>query len=96
MKTIILECRHLNERKKAHRYLKKMLDFPEYYGKNLDALFDCLTELGECVIQLEGAAEMKESLGYGARVIQVIEDAANENPNIRLTFGDTSEAEQSE
>ena len=27
-----------------HEILKKSLDFPDYYGANLDALWDCLTD----------------------------------------------------
>ena len=30
----------------GHNYLKEVLNFPDYYGKNLDALYDCLTEIG--------------------------------------------------
>ncbi|MDO5825542.1 MAG: ribonuclease inhibitor [Methanosphaera sp. rholeuAM130] len=32
-------------KKKSHSYLKKVFDFPDYYGKNLDALYDCLTDI---------------------------------------------------
>ena len=28
-----------------HRIIKKELDFPDYYGENLDALWDCLTDM---------------------------------------------------
>ena len=37
----------------AHGYLKEMLHFPDYYGKNMDALFDCLTELPEMEIRIK-------------------------------------------
>ncbi len=33
-------------KKDGHDYLKKALNFPNYYGKNLDALYDCLTDIG--------------------------------------------------
>lgn len=32
--------------KDGHDYLKEALNFPDYYGKNLDALYDCLCEIG--------------------------------------------------
>ena len=30
-----------------HGYLKKKLGFPDYYGENLSALADCLSEMCE-------------------------------------------------
>lgn len=30
-----------------HSYIADSLGFPEYYGKNLDALYDCLTDIDE-------------------------------------------------
>ena len=45
MKKIILNGKLMENN--PHEYMKKSLNFPEYYGKNLDALFDCLSEIGE-------------------------------------------------
>ena len=42
---VILDARKLGNRDTAHAYLKKVFSFPDYYGNNLDALHDCLTEL---------------------------------------------------
>ena len=84
MRKVILNCEKLTERKKAHQYLAQMLDFPDYYGKNLDALFDCLTELGECTIVLEGEAVLCQTDGYGVKVLKVLKDAAQENPRLKI------------
>ena len=84
MKKIFLNCEKLLERKQAHLYLAQMLDFPDYYGKNLDALYDCLTEIGECTIVLEGENVLRQSNGYGARILKVLEDAAQADFGLRL------------
>ena len=84
MKNVILNCEKLLRREQAHLYLAQMLDFPDYYGKNLDALFDCLTELGECTIILEGGNILQQSAGYGAKVLKVFEEAVQHNPRLRL------------
>ena len=84
MKSVTLNCEKLLQRKQAHQYLAQMLDFPNYYGKNLDALFDCLTELGECTIILEGGDMLRQSDSYGAKVLKVLEEAAQKNSHLKL------------
>jgi RNAse (barnase) inhibitor barstar len=44
MKTIELDGKLI--KKEGHDYLKEIFNFPDYYGKNLDALYDCLTDIG--------------------------------------------------
>lgn len=44
MKVVVLDAGMLKEKKQAHQYLKETLGFPAYYGNNLDALHDCLTD----------------------------------------------------
>lgn len=68
--------------------MAEMLEFPDYYGKNLDALYDCLTELGECTIVLEGEDILQESDCYGAKVLKVLREAAVANPGLRLETQD--------
>lgn len=86
MRSVILNCENLYECEQAHEYLAQMLDFPDYYGKNLDALFDCLTELGDCTIALEGEAALRQSDSYGAKVLKVFKEAAQANHHLRLEY----------
>ena len=64
-------------KKDGHDYLMEALDFPDYYGKNLDALYDCLTEI-ECEIELVNADEV------GDDIIQTFIDAAGENEFLKF------------
>lgn len=84
---VILDCEKLSSRRSAHKYLQEKLCLPEYYGKNLDALFDCLTGLCDCAIVLRGRDELARSGGYGARILRVLEDAARANPRLTLETG---------
>ena len=43
MNEIILDGRLMVEN--PHEYIKEQLEFPDYYGNNLDALYDCLGEV---------------------------------------------------
>lgn len=62
------------------------LGFPEWYGRNLDALYDCLTDIREeaeiCILQMP---LLEEKLGrYAVLLLKVLKDAAGENNAIHL------------
>ena len=61
----IEEYARVNER---YTYLAEQLQFPAYYGRNLDALYDLLTERGEPLeILFTHTEQMKEQMGsYGS------------------------------
>ena len=59
-------------KKSEHEYLKEALNLPDYYGGNLDALYDCLCEMaGEIV--LINSSEVDED------ILSVFSDASIEN-----------------
>lgn len=84
MKTVILDCEKLLQKEQAHLYLAEAFNLPDYYGKNLDALFDCLTEMGECNIVLKEEAALHKTDSYGAKVLNVLEAAVQANPRLKL------------
>ncbi len=45
MKQVTIDCRAVSNSAQLHDLLARELDFPDWYGHNLDALYDCLTEL---------------------------------------------------
>ena len=84
---LILDGNAIKDKESLHRHMEKTLDFPEWYGGNLDALYDCLTELMEEVdVEILHWEAMEESLGeYAGKVLRVLRDAAEVNLNILLT-----------
>ena len=53
MKRIIIDGAYVESMTKLHDMLKFSLDLPTWYGRNLDALYDCLTgELSEKTVIL--------------------------------------------
>lgn len=78
---VVLDASRLEEKGEAHLYLQESLNFPEYYGKNLDALSDCLMELTDTVIAFEN---QEQAGGYFKKVYRVFCHAAEENPGLVL------------
>ncbi len=84
MKRRVLDGKQMTSRKQAHLYIAGKLGFPDYYGCNLDALADCLGEIGvKTKITLKNFADFEANLGsYSKGFIRVFEDAGEENENI--------------
>ena len=70
--------------RKAHEALAQALDFPAYYGCNLDALHDCLTDLGETELVIEDCALASERINTWQGFLAVFFDAAAENPRLKI------------
>ncbi len=81
---ITLDCARLTERRSAHDYLAESLSFPGCYGKNLDALCDCLGDLGPTEIALERPELLRKEGGYAEKILNVILKAAEENPYLTV------------
>ena len=81
--TIFIDADRYASAKELHQALKMMLDLPEYYGCNADALYDCLSErtgkpVNLCILS-QGEGEVAEAL---KKCIRVIEDLDGEVKHI--------------
>lgn len=61
MDKIIIDCKAIKSKDELHKLIKSKMNFPEYYGNNLDALHDCLTD-----ITAETEIEVKNVEKFGA------------------------------
>ena len=76
-----LDGRQISDKKQLHDQLSMELGFPAWYGSNLDALYDCLTDFHEdAEIRLVNEAALREHLGnYALLLEKVLQRAANDN-----------------
>lgn len=77
----VLEGDAITSREALHRALAEGLELPEWYGGNLDALHDCLTELDRPLeLTVRGGAALEAALGgYAAALRRVLAGCAAEN-----------------
>ena len=80
MKVIIIDANRFVSKSEAHECISEALAFPEYYGKNLDALADCLSELGRdtAVVMTNSDAAREKLGGYADGIIEAFRDTLGE------------------
>ena len=86
--TRIIDGRRMTTRADAHAELARALDFPDWYGGNLDALHDCLTEINQPTeLVIRGSDALETALGsYAAAFRRVLADSAAQNDALTVTW----------
>ena len=88
MKQIHLSAASWDCPRAAHQALKSALSFPDYYGHNLDALHDCLTEMSdEMNITVLTQGVHGELAAYTPKMMRAMQDAAEDNPRLAVQEG---------
>ncbi|MBE6109582.1 MAG: hypothetical protein E7194_04100 [Erysipelotrichaceae bacterium] len=87
-KRIRIDATRLTNREDMGVYMKQAFNLPDYFGRNLDALKDCLEEVDEetdVVLDRECITIMCEN-PYAYKVLLVLGRAAENNPNLNILF----------
>lgn len=86
MAEIVLDGLEIESLEAVHDRFAQDLSLPEWYGRNLDALFDCLTDLKEPVtVRLLHQEALEDRLGRRGRALaRLLRRAAAENPQVTL------------
>lgn len=77
---IAIDCAGLTQPRQLHQRIAQALQFPDWYGNNLDALFDLLAETEASIHLLH--FDSQTFPGFG----QAFTDAMAENPNLQIFF----------
>ena len=88
MRDIVLDLTPFEEKISLHGYLKETLNFPFYYGANLDALHDELTsEMDNLHITVCYPAQPRgKMVDYLPRLLRVFRDAASVNYHLEIIY----------
>ena len=84
-----IDFRNINRFYYVHKHLKEVFDFPDYYGENLSALWDCLYEFCplDAKIEINGIGYLNEKFDkYGEQIKKIFEDLLKEegSENIKV------------
>lgn len=84
--TVVLDGRQWLTPQHAHQHICQSLNFPSYYGNNLDALFDCLTTYHEpqqlMLLIIYPEVILDNLLSYGEKLLDTFVLAGQENHNL--------------
>jgi len=84
MKEIVINCANIGSITEMHEILARELHFPGWYGRNLDALHDCLTSICE---ETQLTFLHFSALPFpSARLLRVLRDSENENEKLDISL----------
>ncbi len=86
----ILDGNVVRDKEMLHDILADSLGFPDWYGRNLDALYDCLTDIQEAtLIRIQNKTGLDVHLGaYAAALLKVLAVSAKENEKVQYVVED--------
>lgn len=84
----VLDLDTVESREELHRQLRQILPLPAWYGDNLDALYDYLTDPEENLqLTLLHTQPFLTRLGhYGESFLHLLADVQQENPRFQVLF----------
>ena len=90
MQEFYLNGAQMKSNEAAHLHIKQALALPDYYGSNLDALWDCLaSDFSEKIIYFRNLPAMLDQLGeYGDALLELFWEAAAANSTIQIVIED--------
>lgn len=97
VRNIYLDFSKCTTRRELHEELAAKFAFPEYYGHNLDALWDCLTDLDSEDITVkimetpDSATVEDDVLSYFLLILKVFSEASETMEDFRCYYGDLDE-----
>ena len=91
MDVLEIDLRAVQTSTELHALLSQRLGFPDFYGRNLDAFWDCITDPALSsipkVLRLRGWADLQRRLPLDARSLrETLDDLKFERPDLTVEW----------
>lgn len=80
MKTIAINTKNITDKDSFHEEFKKLMGFPDFYGGNMDAWIDCMSDIGGLMTSNELntveplCIELLHAEDFGNRLPKLLDD----------------------
>lgn len=86
MKTIYIDFAEIGDEEDFYTQLKEKIELPEYFGKNLDALYDTITGELELPLHIEFVNMSVEQLEDFEELLETLESINDEVEDFSFTY----------
>lgn len=86
MKTVYIDFTDIGDDEDFYAQLKEKLILPEYFGDNLDALYDSITGAVELPLHIEFVNMSVEQLEHFEDLLTTLEDAEDEVEEFTFSY----------
>lgn len=85
MRDVLIDFRECTDKREMHEIIRQKLELPEWYGANLDALWDALLGMTELPLHVCILTKKEKSQDMAVeRIIDTFVDASQENSDITV------------
>jgi len=82
---IVLNTIEINQYADLHDWLIEKLSLPEWYGRNLDALWDCITGYIQLPVTIQWIDNQGNNQEY-ANLVELLQEAAEEVSGLTFEY----------
>ena len=86
MNTIYIDFSEIGDMEDFYAQLKEKIELPEYFGDNLDALYDCISGDLDMPLHIEFVNMTVEQLEIFEDLLVTLEDLVEEVPDFSFSY----------
>ena len=91
MSRIVLDFEGIRSLQELHEYFRRVFELPEYYGRNMDALWDCLSCCYDAstTIELRNLDAIPEEMAQSAEMVRALFEDLHQTDGVMIEMINT-------